>query len=102
MKLTDEQAKAFYKTGAWVRCRELILIRDSYLCQICMKDNRPTPADTVHHIIHLKDDPSKALEESNLISVCRTCHGELHSTKANTSHSQAINVFEVKGNPEVF
>jgi len=35
----------------------------------------------VHHIKHLKDFPELALVDSNLESLCFTCHNEEHPEK---------------------
>ncbi|WLR44399.1 HNH endonuclease signature motif containing protein (plasmid) [Bacillus carboniphilus] len=79
----DQDAKRFYNSKAWEICRENVLKRDHYLCQHCLQDKIITPADMVHHIVHYRDDPSKGLDESNLISLCNTCHGKEHPEKGN-------------------
>ncbi|WP_232330816.1 HNH endonuclease [Thermoactinomyces sp. CICC 10521] len=71
----------FYKSRTWKKCRETILARDNYLCQICLRKGKLIPANTVHHIEHLKANPDRALDESNLISICATCHNQLHPEK---------------------
>jgi 5-methylcytosine-specific restriction protein A len=76
-----KKTNPFYKTKAWQRCRESILARDNHLCQVCIRKGRLTPANTVHHIEHLQDNPDRALDESNLISICATCHNQLHPEK---------------------
>ena len=98
-------ADAFYKTHLWQKKRGTILERDGYLCQVCLEDDEPVPADTVHHIVHLKDDPSLALIDSNLKSVCFDCHNELHpengfGQKKEKEVSSKIKVFEVNKNPD--
>lgn len=103
--LSKKDIDEFYWGRTWKKCRASILERDGYLCRVCIKDNRPTPADTVHHIIHLRDDPGRAVDSSNLISVCFDCHNELHPEKGfgqnNTKKvSDKIQVFEVEGNPK--
>lgn len=58
--------------SAWDRTRKLVLKRDSYLCQECMRQGRYTAAREVHHIrakAHGGTD-----EMGNLISICRDCH----------------------------
>lgn len=102
--MNDEQAKAFYKSWAWKKCRELILKRDNYLCQMCLKNGLITAAKIVHHIIHLKDNPLLALEEDNLTSVCNTCHERLHPSRGqenNKTINQKITVYEVNGNDNI-
>lgn len=79
-----EFAKSFYKSRAWKDCRAAYLNRKHGLCEECMKHGLYTPADTVHHIIHLTpeniNDPSITLNPDNLRAVCRDCHAALHST----------------------
>jgi len=76
-----KKADPFYKKAAWQKCREAVLVRDNYLCQRCLKNGKLTPADVVHHIEHLQDNPDRAFDESNLESVCAACHNRLHPEK---------------------
>ncbi|MGX8795447.1 HNH endonuclease [Fusibacter sp. JL298sf-3] len=71
----------FYKSKEWRVKREEVLQRDNYECQRCKRDGRFSPADCVHHIIHLKDDPMLGLEEANLESLCDSCHNLVHPEK---------------------
>ena len=70
--------KEFYQSKAWKSVREIALKRDNYICQKC----KIRPAELVHHKIHLNPqnvyDNSIALDLNNLISVCASCHAELH------------------------
>lgn len=63
----DKESKRFYDSVAWKKCREVILMRDSYLCQICLEDKILSPATAVHHKENLKTHRDKALDEDNLI-----------------------------------
>lgn len=38
---------------------------------------RPASATQVHHIIALRDDPSKAYDLDNLSPLCEKCHGKV-------------------------
>ncbi len=60
----------------WRRLRAAILARFP-LCQRCEAAGRVTPAEDVHHVIKVKDDRSRRLDPSNLMSVCRACHAAL-------------------------
>ena len=71
----------FYKSTKWKKKRKAILTRDGYLCQMCKRYGRRTPAETVHHIKHLDEYPELALDNRNLISVCSKCHNKLHPEK---------------------
>ena len=37
--------------AAWVKTREQVLLRDSYLCQPCRRKGRLTVGNEVHHIL---------------------------------------------------
>lgn len=50
------------------------MIRDHGLCQHCFKKRMYTRADVVDHIIPYLVDPSLGLVESNLQSLCNSCH----------------------------
>jgi len=94
----DQEARSFYKSKAWEKCRQYVLVRDNYLCQYCLEKGKLTPADMVHHIEELKDNPEKALDPDNLISLCNTCHNKEHPEKGKKKEkpiSQKIKV--VKG-----
>ncbi len=53
-------------------------MRDRYTCQHCGR-----PAQEVHHIIHLSPeniwDVKVTLNPNNLISLCRSCHFDIHA-----------------------
>ena len=50
-------------------------------CQHCKSKGEANKANTVHHIKHLKQHPELALDEENLMAVCKECHNELHPEK---------------------
>jgi 5-methylcytosine-specific restriction enzyme A len=58
----------------WDRLRLVILKRDKYLCQVCLRKGIVTSCNIVDHIVpkaeHGTDDPG------NLQSICRPCHQE--------------------------
>ncbi|MDP5274341.1 HNH endonuclease signature motif containing protein [Chengkuizengella axinellae] len=88
--------------------RLFVLQRDSYLCQRCLRMDRLTQANIVHHIKELEDYPELALDPNNLESVCATCHNQLHPEKGEGKklkdraeiRSRRIKVIEVKANVE--
>ena len=90
----QDWAASFYKSQAWKHLRANIIRRDHYLCQDCLKSNRFTPADEVHHIIELTpeniSDESISLNPGNLVSLCRSCHQRRH-----TSHPRRYIVDEL-------
>ena len=54
----------------------------SGLCEVCLNAGIITPAEIVHHKIHLTDaelqDPDIALNHDNLQALCRRHHAEAH------------------------
>ncbi|MEC0405738.1 HNH endonuclease [Bacillus velezensis] len=73
---------SFYKSTDWKRTRQLALLRDNYTCQRCLKESKITRADMVHHSVEVREDWSKRLELSNLISLCNSCHNKVHGVKS--------------------
>ena len=55
----------------WGRLRVEVLARDKYRCTICSRAGRLE----VHHVDH---DPTND-DLSNLTTLCRSCHIELHA-----------------------
>ncbi|PLR93200.1 HNH endonuclease [Bacillus sp. T33-2] len=77
----NQEARAFYKSTAWEKCRDVVLRRDHYLCQECYRNKKVTPADLVHHIVELLNDWDMALDPDNLESLCHSCHNRKHPEK---------------------
>ncbi len=85
----------FYNSKRWRNKRKYILARDSHLCKECRKYGRSTQASTVHHITPLEEFADRlikgsidiaeffrlALEDSNLESLCDSCHNKKHPEK---------------------
>lgn len=83
MKVMAGDVHAFYVTTEWKKKRKQILERDNNLCQRCLckfdgghpnKKMNLTKAKYVHHIIPMKEDFAKALDDDNLVSLCFRCH----------------------------
>jgi 5-methylcytosine-specific restriction endonuclease McrA len=58
-----------YHSPQWKVIRERVLIRDKYTCVKCGH-----MANTVDHIIPVKQRPMLALDMDNLQSMCESCH----------------------------
>lgn len=101
-----KQVKPFYKTAAWQKLRESVLIRDHYLCQSCLRDGTITTANTVHHIIPIEEDPDRALDAENCESICPPCHNKEHPEKGGGKKERRKNrkarIIVVKPNREVW
>lgn len=70
--------------------KAMVLNRDNYTCQYCKGKHKDSKLE-VHHILFRNQGGSD--EESNLITLCHTCHKDLHSGKINPKLSG-----KVKGN----
>lgn len=58
--------------------KAMVLNRDNYTCQNCKGKHKDSKLE-VHHIVFRSQGGSD--EESNLITLCHTCHKDLHSEK---------------------
>ncbi len=62
--------------GTWPALRKMILRRDKYCCQECLRrEDRVTLATDVDHKIRMSDGGA-ARDPENLESLCRACHGQ--------------------------
>lgn len=82
-QLTEEEAFKFYTSTAWKKKRAEVLKLDHYECQRCKAKGKYSRAEIVHHVLHLREHPAKALDiydgdRRQLVSVCKRCHEELH------------------------
>ena len=75
----DKESQAFYESKEWRKLSKIIKANyhglDVYQLMI---NKRFVPADTVHHIEEIKDNPSRKLDPSNLIPVSKGTHKAIH------------------------
>lgn len=76
-----DRLRLFYKRKEWRHKRAQILERDNHECQKCKARGRQSQATCVHHIKHLDARSDLALVDSNLISLCDSCHNQEHPEK---------------------
>lgn len=89
----------FYLCADWRRVRANVLRLDHYECQECKVKGKYAKATIVHHVKHLKERPDLALsiwdgEERQLLSVCKSCHEDLHPEWLRQYNITAIPVTE--------
>lgn len=67
------------KTKRWQKLRKRIINRDNGICQRCFLKYEIINYDNlqVHHIKPRKEYPELIFEESNLMTMCRTCNLQL-------------------------
>lgn len=76
----DKEASKFYNSSSWKRMRQHILDKyDSLDLYAYVRYGQIEKADTVHHIVEIRDDKSQALVEQNLIPVSSSTHNIIHS-----------------------
>lgn len=56
----------------WTKLRNSIMLRDSYLCQVCLTSGRVTHAHAVDHIVPKANDGTD--DGDNLQAICKPCH----------------------------
>ena len=73
----ENEIQNFRNSNAWKKKTIQIKNRDLYLCQVCKKQLHKTflafygrKRIEVHHIVKLKNDFSKRLDDDNLICLC--------------------------------
>ena len=80
--MAKDFAQDFYKSKAWQHCRQAYAASAGNLCEECLRENKITAGEIVHHKIHLTPDninnPAVSLNWDNLELVCRSCHLKLH------------------------
>lgn len=81
--------KWLYQRGAnygFSNTRAFVLDRDSYACQNCKGKNKDKKLE-VHHIVFRSNGGSD--EAENLITLCKTCHDNVHSGIVNLKGGRA-------------
>lgn len=76
-------------SGQWRRCRELQLSNHP-LCADPYRRCGITPATTVHHIVGLVKRTDLAFTESNLASLCKTCHMQIEQDERNGKNTEGL------------
>ena len=70
----DVSYNSYLASDDWKQKRSIVLERDKYLCQGCLKE----PATEVHHL-NYDDVPNELMFD--LVSLCRSCHERVHRRK---------------------
>lgn len=78
--MAKDFAKAFYKSAAWIKCREAYIASVHGLCERC-----GAPGHIVHHKELLTpnniDNPYVTLNWDKLEYLCQDCHNKEHISK---------------------
>jgi 5-methylcytosine-specific restriction protein A len=57
----------------WQQFR-LTVLADRPLCEDCGERGVVTPGTDVHHVVRLRDDPSRRLDATAVRVLCSSCH----------------------------
>jgi 5-methylcytosine-specific restriction endonuclease McrA len=77
----------------WREKRNHIVERDSYLCQLSIREKPPRYIYTdleVHHIVPIEEDWDLRLEDSNLITLSAEYHEKAERGEISREHLQSI------------
>jgi len=79
VNVRDKESTEFYNSEAWTKTRAHVLTYYNDLDVYAYYElEKIIAANTVHHIIEIKDDRSKGLTLDNLIAVSSSSHSEIH------------------------
>lgn len=88
--MAKDWAKAFYRSKAWIRCRDGYMQSQNYICERC-----GDLATICHHKTWLNpsniNDPLVSLNWDNLEALCQTCHNQEHFKTGITSTGLTFN-----------
>lgn len=72
--------------------RQLVLERDNYTCQMCMKNKTVLVVGLhCHHIQGATQNPMLSNDPDNCITLCKNCHKIVHSKEGCTYHDLKCN-----------
>lgn len=84
-RFRNRERNSFYQSKQWQRVRNYVINRDCYICQCC--GSAVSDKKIVDHITPLRVDKSKALNTSNLWSLCDRCHNRKTTLEEQILHS---------------
>ena len=85
----DKKAASFYCSKEWLTLRPVIFSKTNYIdIYLYYTKGIISQADTIHHIVEIKEDWSRRLDITNLIPLTEKSHRTIHklynSNKAST------------------
>lgn len=81
-----QQYNKYLDSPEWRRKRELVLKRDNYLCQCCLKNT----ATQVHHKSYEFVDMEGGEPAFDLVSICPPCHERIEKVKSENRKSKTL------------
>ena len=99
----QDWAKAFYKSQAWLKCRNSYIRSrvnlDGGICEECKEEQ----GYIVHHKVYLTkenvNNPEISLNHDNLMYVCKNCHDQFDGHGVRKHHPRPLVEFDATGMP---
>ena len=85
----DKNTKKRYGNN-WRKIRKCYVSKHPF-CEECFKKGILVPVDEVHHKIPLAEGGTH--DESNLVSLCKTCHAKIHGERGDYQSSKKNRVY---------
>lgn len=76
---TDAEQQHFYNSRQWRAVAKMHLDNEPY-CREHLSRGQHVPATMVHHAQALRTHPHLAVDDDNLVSLCKPCHSRLHAS----------------------
>ena len=90
IKQSTDESK-LRSTNKWTQKSLGIRARANYLCEVCRDQGRLTYNDLeVHHIVKIKDDSNKLLDDYNLICLCVEHHKQADAGELDTDYLKKL------------
>ena len=93
--MAKEYALPFYRSKAWLQCRDGYIKSVNGLCERCLSKGETTPGKIVHHKVHITpnnvNDPNITLNWDNLEYLCQDCHNQEHHAREATGEGLRFN-----------
>lgn len=89
-------SQKIYNSSIWRKLRKSYLMQHP-LCEMCLTEDRTTPACEVHHIKEINTGTNElemmniAYDSNNLIALCSACHDKIHNKKPRRLYSDSTN-----------
>jgi 5-methylcytosine-specific restriction enzyme A len=82
--MAKEYAQKFYKSKAWIKCRESYIASVYGMCEECLRRGQLNQGWIVHHKNPITprniNDPSITLNHDNLEYLCQVHHNVIHGS----------------------
>ena len=90
-KEKNKERHTLYNNSQWRKLRKIY--KESHpLCEECLKNDIIKTADDIHHIkspfdpnISEMEKWQRLLDYSNLMALCKACHGKIHANQQKNS-----------------